>query len=58
MPEFYNFNEIWKRKDINGKKPLIYIVSTNRSGGKTTAFLKKAFDDNLNNNEECVIFSI
>lgn len=56
MPQFYNFNEIWKRKDINGKKPLIYIVSTNRSGGKTTAFLKKAFDDNLNNNEECVIF--
>ena len=53
---FYTFEEIKKRKDINGKKPLIYIVSTNRSGGKTTAFLKMAFEDNIEKEEECVLF--
>jgi hypothetical protein len=32
-------------KDLDGEEPAIYIVTTNRSAGKTTYFLKKALED-------------
>lgn len=38
MPEYYNGTKILSLSDINGKKPEIYIVTTNRTGGKTTWF--------------------
>ena len=40
MPEYYNPSKLLSKKDINGETPEIFIVSGNRSGGKTTAFSK------------------
>lgn len=39
--KYYNPDKILNKKDLNGKEPAIYLISTNRSAGKTTAFLKK-----------------
>ena len=36
--EYYNGSKLLSLKDINGDTPEIYIVTTNRSGGKTTYF--------------------
>lgn len=38
MPEYYNGTKVLSLMDINNKKPEIYIVETNRTGGKTTFF--------------------
>lgn len=38
MKNFYDGTKLLSLKDINGKKPEIYICTTNRSGGKTTYF--------------------
>lgn len=38
MNEYYDGTKILSMKDINGKDPEIYIVTTNRTGGKTTYF--------------------
>lgn len=36
--KYYDGTKILSLKDINGKTPEIYIVTTNRTGGKTTYF--------------------
>lgn len=38
MNEFYDGTKLLSLLDINGKKPEIYICTSNRSGGKTTYF--------------------
>lgn len=38
MTEFYDGTKLLSLLDINGKKPEIYICTSNRSGGKTTYF--------------------
>ena len=38
MSEFYDGTKLLSLLDINGKKPEIYICTSNRSGGKTTYF--------------------
>lgn len=35
---YYDGTKILSLQDINGKKPELYLISTNRSGGKTTYF--------------------
>ena len=35
---FYDGTKLLSLKDLNGKKPEIYICTTNRSAGKTTFF--------------------
>jgi len=42
---YYNPKKILNMKDLEGNEPSIYIVTTNRSAGKTTSFLKKALED-------------
>lgn len=37
-PEYYDGTKILSMKDLSGGKPEIYIVETNRTGGKTTYF--------------------
>lgn len=37
--KYYTLDEIFEKKDINGEKPSTYIITTNRSAGKTTAVL-------------------
>lgn len=38
MPEYYDGRKLLSMLDINGEKPEIYMVTTNRTGGKTTYF--------------------
>jgi hypothetical protein len=38
MSKYYDGTKILSMKDLNGKKPEIYIITTNRTGGKTTYF--------------------
>lgn len=38
MGEFYDGTKLLSMLDINGKKPEIYLTTTNRSAGKTTYF--------------------
>lgn len=38
MEKYYNGTKLLSMKDINGKKPEIYMCTTNRTGGKTTYF--------------------
>ena len=38
MSEYYDGTKLLSLKDINGKKPEIYICTGNRTAGKTTYF--------------------
>lgn len=38
MPEYYDGTKLLSLLDLNGKKPEIYMCTTNRSAGKTTYF--------------------
>lgn len=38
MEKYYSGTKLLSMKDINGKKPEIYMCTTNRTGGKTTYF--------------------
>lgn len=44
MGNFYDSTELLKKKDLDGEKPSIYMIISNRSGGKTTHFLKKSLE--------------
>ena len=41
MPEYYDGTKLLSLNDINGKKPEIYMCTTNRTGGKTTYFRRR-----------------
>jgi hypothetical protein len=43
--KYYNPDKILRMRDLEGLKPAIYIISTNRSAGKTFSFLKKVLED-------------
>ena len=45
--KYYNPNIILNKKDLNGNEPNIFIITSNRSAGKTTGFLKKAIENYL-----------
>ena len=38
MSQYYDGTKLLSMLDINGKKPEIYMTTTNRTGGKTTYF--------------------
>lgn len=38
MPNYYDGTKLLSMKDLNGQPPEIYMVTTNRTGGKTTYF--------------------
>ena len=37
-PKYYDGTKLLSLKDLNGNKPELYLVTTNRTGGKTTYF--------------------
>jgi hypothetical protein len=43
--KYYNPEKILRMRDLENLKPAIYIISTNRSAGKTFSFLKKVLED-------------
>lgn len=43
--KYYSYDEILSKTDINGNKPSIYMISSNRSAGKTFSGLKLFLED-------------
>lgn len=57
MANFYNGNKLLNMKDLNGNTPEIYMVSSNRSAGKTTFFAKYMLDRYFNKGEKfCLVY--
>jgi hypothetical protein len=52
---YYNPQKLLNMKDLDGEDPSIYIVTTNRSAGKTTSFLKKSLQDFNKNGAKLVV---
>lgn len=52
MSKFYDGTKLLSLKDLNGDKPELYIVTSNRSGGKTTYFGKYRVNRFLKNGEK------
>lgn len=49
---YYDGTKLLSLKDINGKKPELYLVTTNRTGGKTTYFGRYFVNRFIKNNEQ------
>lgn len=57
MSEYYDGSRLLSLKDLDGNKPEIFICTTNRTGGKTTYFNRKVFDDFIKNgNKFCIVY--
>lgn len=54
-PEYYDGTKILSMKDIDGNQPEIYIVTTNRTGGKTTYFSRLCMNRFLKHGEKFAI---
>ena len=52
---FYNPEKILSMTDLNGEKPSIYIITSNRSAGKTTAFLIESLKLFKNMNKKTIL---
>lgn len=50
--EYYDGTKILSLSDINGNKPELYLVTTNRTGGKTTYFGRLCINRFLNKGEK------
>lgn len=53
--KYYNPDIILSKKDLNKEEPSIYIVTTNRSAGKTTAWLKYLLEQFKKDKSQCVL---
>ena len=56
MPEYYDGTKILSLKDINGEDPDIYIITSNRSAGKTTFFARYFVNRFLKRGEKFALF--
>lgn len=57
MSAYYDGTKLLSMLDINGKKPEIYMCTTNRTGGKTTYFARLLVNRFLDRNEKfCLIY--
>lgn len=52
MGIYYNGNKLLNMRDLNNKKPEIFMVSGNRSSGKTTFFNHHAVENFINNHKK------
>lgn len=55
MSKYYDGTALLNKLDINGNKPEIFLVTTNRTGGKTTWFSKKLIDDFVNQGKKFML---
>lgn len=53
--KYYDGTKLLSLKDINGNKPELYIVTTNRTGGKTTYFSRLFVKRFLENGEKFML---
>lgn len=57
MTDFYDGTKLLSLQDINGKKPEIYICTSNRSAGKTTFFSRLIVNKYLKKGEKfCLLY--
>ena len=56
MSKYYEPTKLLSMKDLNGRKPAIYICDGNRSSGKTTAFYKLAVNEFLQEGKKFCLF--
>ena len=57
MSRYYDGTKLLSMNDINGKKPEIYMCTTNRTGGKTTYFGRLCLNRFLDKGEKfCLIY--
>lgn len=55
--EYYDGTKVLSLKDLNGKRPELILVTTNRSGGKTTFFSRLLVNKFKKNNEKfCLVY--
>ena len=52
MPKYYDGTKLLSLKDLDGQRPEIYMVTTNRTGGKTTYFGRYSVRRFINFNEK------
>ena len=57
-PKYYDGTKLLSLMDINGNKPELYLCTTNRSGGKTTYFGRKAVNNFLKNGKKKYLFGL
>lgn len=55
MPKYYDGAKLLSMKDLNGNKPEIYMVTSNRTGGKTTYFSRMIFKKFITKGEKFMI---
>lgn len=53
--KYYDPSIILNKKDLDDKEPCIYLITTNRSAGKTTSFLLKALKDFKEENKKTIL---
>lgn len=53
---FYSPQRILDTKDIDGNTPELFLVTSNKSAGKTTAFAKKLIDDFINKKHQFIVY--
>lgn len=53
--KYYDPTELLTKKDLDGEEPSIYMVTSNRSAGKTTAFLKLQLEDFKNSGKKAML---
>ena len=57
MGAYYDGTKLLSMLDINGKKPEIYMCTTNRTGGKTTYFSRLCVNRFMNKGEKfCLVY--
>lgn len=55
--QYYDGTKLLSMQDINGRKPEIYMVTTNRTGGKTTFFNRLAVNRFIKKRQKfCVLY--
>lgn len=55
MPNYYDGTKLLSMQDLNGKKPEIYICTSNRSAGKTTYFNRLCVNGFIKRKEKFMI---
>lgn len=57
MPKYYDGTKLLSMTDLDGNKPEIYLVTTNRTGGKTTYFGRLCVNRFLDKGEKfCLLY--
>lgn len=55
MGEYYDGTKLLSLQDINGRRPELYLVTTNKTGGKTTYFSRLCVNRYLDSNSKFML---